>query len=361
MTTYTTVRTRIPTWTPSRARAPGTRPARSGPTRLAAHGLMYPMDENLPLTFPADEIELRRHQMRHHILKVLLRGNYVGPVQHVLRPRADGRRPRILDIRTCCGTWAQEMATEFPHCDITSVDIVPITAHVPRPNVVFEVYDIYQGLAEEDESFDYISCRTVQVAMKEYDRLLFDLHRVLRPGGLLCIGEIEHRLYEVDQPPYTTLATKSFPHVCRGIEFMRKAITNQGVDLEAIHRIGDWMRPGSQWWKRTGERYQIPPDQIARASTGIHPMQCQVVLLPTGTWNADPALAQVGLMTNRLCQLSWRQVVGVLAESGMGEEEVGRVCQDAVDEWVEAEGLGARSLIKYWMWWGFKPDRDPKK
>ncbi|QRV82924.1 hypothetical protein RhiJN_10940 [Ceratobasidium sp. AG-Ba] len=70
-----------------------------------AYGRIYPMDENLPFTYPADEIETRRQQMQHVALKALLHGNYIGPVPHVLRPRPDGRRPRILDIRTCDGAW----------------------------------------------------------------------------------------------------------------------------------------------------------------------------------------------------------------------------------------------------------------
>ncbi|QRW11677.1 methyltransferase domain protein [Ceratobasidium sp. AG-Ba] len=310
-----------------------------------AHGRMYPLDENLPLTYPADEIELRRHQMQHVVLKALLHGNYVGPVQHVLKPRADGRRPRILDIRTCCGTWAQEMATEFPHCDITSVDIVPITTHVPRPNIAFEVYDLYAGVAEEDESFDYISCRHVQLAVKEYDRLLFDLHRVLRPGGLLCIAEVENYLFEVDHPPYTTIAFKSFPN---------------GVDLDAIYHVGDWMRPGSEWWRRTGQKYQIPPERIAKASTGIHPMNSQIVLMPTGGWHPDPAVAQVGSLISRLWQLAWRQLEGALAENGMDADEAKRVSQTCIEEFSKADENKIKSIAKYWMWWGFKPGQDLK-
>jgi hypothetical protein len=58
---------------------------------------------------------------------------------------------------------AQEMAAEFPHCDITSVDIAPITPHVPRANITFEIYDLYAGVAEPDESFDYVSCRHTQL------------------------------------------------------------------------------------------------------------------------------------------------------------------------------------------------------
>ena len=70
-----------------------------------AHGRVYPVDENLPLTYPVDDIETRRHQLQHIFVKALVHGNYVGPVQELLKPRSDGSRPRILDIRTCAGDW----------------------------------------------------------------------------------------------------------------------------------------------------------------------------------------------------------------------------------------------------------------
>lgn len=58
---------------------------------------------------------------------------------------------------------AQDMAAEFPHCDITSIDIAPIASHTPRANITFEIYDLYAGVAEPDESFDYVSCRHTQL------------------------------------------------------------------------------------------------------------------------------------------------------------------------------------------------------
>lgn len=48
------------------------------------------------------------------------------------------------------------MAAEFPHVQFQSLDVVPITAHAPRPNIVFEVYDITTGLLLEDNSQDIV-------------------------------------------------------------------------------------------------------------------------------------------------------------------------------------------------------------
>ncbi|KAG8701072.1 hypothetical protein FRC09_005575 [Ceratobasidium sp. 395] len=316
------------------------------------YGRAYPLDENLPLTYPADEIEARRQEMQHVALKALVRGNYIGPVQQVLKPRTDGTRPRILDMRTGDGTWAQEMATEFPHCDITSVDIAPMTTHAPRPNISFEIYDLYAGVAEPDESFDYVSCRHLQLIVKEYDRLIFDLHRVLRPGGLISVCEVENFLFEVDEPPYNTIAYKSLPNVCYGVDLVRAAITAQGIDLDAVYRIGDWLRPNSEFWRRTGEKYEIPQSRIIQASTGFTHINNQQVLMPTGTWHPDPAVAQIGALISRTWMMAWRQLEGVLTEHGLDEDEAKRVASTCIEELQNGQNVPA--VAKYWMYYGIK-------
>jgi hypothetical protein len=48
------------------------------------------------------------------------------------------------------------MATEFPHVQFRSLDVAPIIAHNPRPNIIFEVYDFTEGLLLEDTSQDVV-------------------------------------------------------------------------------------------------------------------------------------------------------------------------------------------------------------
>jgi hypothetical protein len=54
----------------------------------------------------------------------------------------------------------REMAAEFPHVDFTSVDTVPLVPHARHANILgYEVYDLYNGIAEEDETFDVVHLR----------------------------------------------------------------------------------------------------------------------------------------------------------------------------------------------------------
>ncbi|KAJ1300486.1 hypothetical protein OPQ81_005300 [Rhizoctonia solani] len=295
-----------------------------------AYGRTYAHDENLPLLYPIDEIEARRHQMQHAFLKALVHGNYIGPVQEVLRPRADGSRPRILDIRTCTGNWAQEMAAEFPHCDIVSIDIAPIVPHAPHPNIAFEVYDLYAGVAEPDESFDYVSCRHVQLHVKEYDRLIFDLHRVLKPGGLITICEVENQIYEAEPPFDRRAYVHTAPLAAQAVDILRGAITKQGVDLNAINHFHEWLRPNSPFWAQTAKKYDIPSSRVQIASRGFRDIQKQVVLIPVGTWHPDPAVQRVGDLTSRAFALAWKQLEPALVEYGSSPEEASRLATASI-------------------------------
>lgn len=58
---------------------------------------------------------------------------------------------------------AQEMSHEFPGVDFVSLDLSPLAPHKPCPNVAFEVYDLYNGFAEADESFDMVHLRHAAV------------------------------------------------------------------------------------------------------------------------------------------------------------------------------------------------------
>lgn len=315
-----------------------------------ANGRTYAHDENLPLIFPIDDIETRRHQMQHAFLKALVHGNYIGPVRKVLRPRTDGSRPRILDIRTCAGDWAQDMAAEFPHCDIVSVDIAPITHHVPRPNISFEVYDLYAGVAEPDESFDYVSCRHVMLHVKEYDRLIFDLHRVLKPGGLITICEIENQVFEADQPPYTTPAYRTtVPAAARVLELFRAAATDQGADPDAIHHVHRWLQPDSSFWTETAEKYGVMPSRAKVAKQGYSDIHREVFLLPVGSWHPDPAVNRVGELIARTFALSWKQIEPTLVGLGVTPEEASRLCAAIVGTY---ERTDLQVLAKYHMVYG---------
>ena len=96
---------------------------------------------------------------------------------------------------------------------------------------------------------------TLVLQVKEYDRLIFDLSWVLRPGGLITVCELENHVFEVEYPPYETVTYRTFPCTAREIDFIRGAIVNQGIGLSVIHKIDEWLHLSSPFWAETAKKY----------------------------------------------------------------------------------------------------------
>ncbi|KAG9075905.1 hypothetical protein FS749_012370 [Ceratobasidium sp. UAMH 11750] len=70
------------------------------------YGRMFPADINVPLLMPTDSAEVLRLQKQHLSLKLMLEGNYYGPMREILAPDPRlRRRKRVLDLVTLEGTW----------------------------------------------------------------------------------------------------------------------------------------------------------------------------------------------------------------------------------------------------------------
>lgn len=65
---------------------------------------MFPLDQNAPKLFPTDQVEVGRLNIQHAVLKLLLNGNYYGPVREALAETSE-RRKRVLDLLTAEGNW----------------------------------------------------------------------------------------------------------------------------------------------------------------------------------------------------------------------------------------------------------------
>lgn len=67
------------------------------------------------------------------MLKLYTGGLYwsVEHVRRILAPRTEGSGPpTVLDIGTGSGSWAIDMAEEFPHAQVVGMDVAP--ANLPR-------------------------------------------------------------------------------------------------------------------------------------------------------------------------------------------------------------------------------------
>ena len=123
----------------------------------------------------------------------------------------------ILDIACGPGGWVLDMAYHYPKINITGVDISKLVVEYASThafatgmhNASFQVMDIMKPLDFPDSSFDFINARLLLGFMTPaaWPQLLSECHRILRPGGYLCLTECETG--QSNSPTFETLTRKS--------------------------------------------------------------------------------------------------------------------------------------------------------
>ncbi|KAG8695103.1 hypothetical protein FRC08_008036 [Ceratobasidium sp. 394] len=253
------------------------------------HGRAFSAYEGIPMVFPADNDEIRRLRIQHHAIKLVAGETLDDIILDQLLFHLDGRRKRVLDVRTQTGIWAEETAMRFPQVDVTSVDVVPTISHFPRTNLHYEVYDVHEGIMEPDETFDVVHARHSIGMVKDWRSLLKDMHRVLRPGGLLVLGEMYPQLTLPGErvPALEGPASRS----ARLFEDVRTIMSKRGVLVDGIHDINAWLSPDNEPWG-------------LQPTFGFRNIVHKVWELPiNGLWHPDPMMQEVGLlMAMNLCQ-----------------------------------------------------------
>ncbi|CAG8590306.1 9586_t:CDS:2 [Dentiscutata erythropus] len=105
--------------------------------------------------YPADWEEADRIQALHFVLKHIFNGNY---------------------------------SQEFPEADVYGIDIMSSFPNQIKPNnCYFQTCDILEGLPFDDNEFDYVFMRHMNVSIKKDQWLpvLKDIKRVMKPGGVI--------------------------------------------------------------------------------------------------------------------------------------------------------------------------------
>ncbi|WP_322480651.1 class I SAM-dependent methyltransferase, partial [Thermogemmatispora sp.] len=147
------------------------------------HGSRRYLQEQ-PYLLPKDLGEVNRLDFQHYVLRAILRGNYLAPIQ---QPR------RILDVGCGTGQWAFELALQFPHADIIGLDLEQIKPSAsPPPNFRFVQGDILQGLPFEENSFDFVHQRLLMgaIPLAAWPGAVQELARVTAPGGWVELVEL---------------------------------------------------------------------------------------------------------------------------------------------------------------------------
>lgn len=97
----------------------------------------------------------------------------------------------VLDVGCGTGEWSRRVAQLLPQAEIVGVDVLPASVawaqqrHVAfAPRLSFAVGDAF-ALDQPQACFDLVACRHVLQAIPEPQRVITELVRVTRPGGVV--------------------------------------------------------------------------------------------------------------------------------------------------------------------------------
>ncbi|QRV82185.1 methyltransferase domain protein [Ceratobasidium sp. AG-Ba] len=285
------------------------------------HGRQQPASGNIARTFPSDNI--RRQMLRYLVCKHLLGEDYVTPVCEILAPKP-GREHRALELGTRTGTWIQAVAAAFPHVQFRSLDIAPVMAHAPRHNVIFEVYDFTEGLLLDDNSQDVIFLNFLAAMIKDIRALLREVHRVLRPGGVIQFVDFGMEIWDPDYPT-KKVSRITNPYTFQTIELVREHLAQSGIDPDTCAKMAKWIAPDSEIWRPNTSHYR-----------GFEQIQQVVRLCPLSPHEGFPCTASIDRRTawliGHMMEMTVRDTVVMLKDRSITHEAAERLVEDTIAE-----------------------------
>jgi trans-aconitate methyltransferase len=158
---------------------------------------------------------------------------------------------RILDLGTGTGSWAVDMADEFPSAEVQGVDLSPIQPQWVPPNCKFHVDD-YDGdwTYRAHEAFDFIHGRALSGTSGNWAKFYRQVHANLKPGGWVEMQEYDAWIFSdddsCDRAPWTMDwvqklddASKGFGKQINVAQYQKQWMIDAGfVDVkEEVHRV----------------------------------------------------------------------------------------------------------------------------
>lgn len=145
-----------------------------------------------------------------------------------LRPGLD-----LLDVGCGPGTITVDLAARVSPGRVVGIDLVAAAdLGTVRDNVTFEVGDVYD-LAFGDASFDVVHAHQVLQHLGRPVDALIEMHRVLRPGGVLAVRDSDYGGF---------IWAPADPHLDRWLELYHQITTRNGAEADAGRRLLGWVQ-----------------------------------------------------------------------------------------------------------------------
>ncbi|MEX2586631.1 MAG: class I SAM-dependent methyltransferase [Actinomycetota bacterium] len=177
------------------------------------------------------------------------------------RPLVEGKE--VLDLGSGEGYGSQILASSARR--VAGIELDPLAVEHARlnyrdSNLAFVEGSVLDLRQFEDGSFDAAVCFEVIEHVSDHDRLLAEVSRVLRPGGIFIVSTPDREVYntelghvnpyhlkEMDLQEFTTLLSSQFAHsvvwgqraVSGSVLSRLDSATHRGVDRLPVRREND--------------------------------------------------------------------------------------------------------------------------
>ncbi|KAG9096201.1 hypothetical protein FS749_008928 [Ceratobasidium sp. UAMH 11750] len=316
------------------------------------HGFTFSSDENVPLVFPTDATADRVDIIFHIIVRLCRDGKNVPPVvDEMLRTGGlEGGGAKVLDLVTNSGTWVTEMASTYATPKFTSLDTKPLVAHHPHARIKFEVYDFCAGIIEPDSNFDLVHLRQGVYATKNFDFLLQEVHRVLKPNGFLMVTELPIQAYEEINP---LVPVRFAGYVVEGTKLVQEGCKAAGADITAWQDMSARLDSNHPLWRnyQPGMNTSSQSSQDSRgihSIRGFHGIHLHSQPIPLGAWPDDEGQKILGGLTRMWAYHQARSTLPMALMLGMEENEAAAFVEGMIQELMDIERHKIHLVCHMW-------------
>lgn len=246
---------------------------------------------------PNDEEEQTRTQILHEVFFYLLG-------QRLTTVPLDNPQ-KILDIGTGTGEWAMAIADEYPEAEIIGTDIAKIQPTATPLNVFFEIDDAEEegGWTFAENEFDFIHCRSMAGAFKDWRYIYTEAFRHLKPGGWIEVMDFDDH----------------------------RALMSYFVETPEVKAWLDAVGEATRISGRSRSSTHLEPESLTKL--GFVDVKSETKTIPFGIWQKDPEAQKIGkhFLVTQLCGIEAISMRPLVESQGWDIEDVRRTCRQVTD------------------------------
>lgn len=242
-----------------------------------------------------DEIQNESLDIIHHLLTLSIDDKlYLAPLEKK-------EITQVLDVGTGTGIWAIDFADEFPNAEVIGTDISPIQPAWVPPNCKFEIEDFTENWTFHSNHFDYVHMRYLYGSVPDWEGLIKQAYRVLKPGGWLECFEASPMIYSDDGT------------------------------VEPTSAMAEWGKFFLEGGKKMGRTFQPLDDDLLEKgmeAAGFENMEVKKMKVPIGDWPKDEKQKEIGRFAQLSLESDTTGYVSFMANvlTGWGPSEVTVYC-----------------------------------